>query len=181
MLCPIKVNSNTIDLIMHTSCYCVLDLLCVKKQKLETNGRVSQTWFKGPLKIEEKIKCWKRHTWKKEEFFFYFFLKVRRKCYFCVSKKIDKKVGFFSSIKSLLFGLNFHTLLLKQTRKHTNTHTHTHTHTLTFSLNTSIYKFFLLLFTLFTMNQLYDIFHTETQKCKKFNNFLFWNCYFLRM
>ena len=57
MLCPIKVNSNTIDLIMHTSCYCVLDLLCVKKQKLETNGRVSQTWFKGPLKIEEKIKC----------------------------------------------------------------------------------------------------------------------------
>ena len=30
MLCPIKVNSNTIDFIMHISCYCILDLLCVK-------------------------------------------------------------------------------------------------------------------------------------------------------
>ena len=30
MLCPIKVNSNTIELTVHTSCYCVLDLLCVK-------------------------------------------------------------------------------------------------------------------------------------------------------
>ena len=28
MLCPIKVNSNTIELRVHTSCYCVLDLLC---------------------------------------------------------------------------------------------------------------------------------------------------------
>ena len=27
MLCPIKVNSNTIELTVHTSCYCVLDLL----------------------------------------------------------------------------------------------------------------------------------------------------------
>ena len=27
--CPIKVNSNTIELAVHTSCYCVLDLLCV--------------------------------------------------------------------------------------------------------------------------------------------------------
>ena len=25
----IKVNSNTIELIVHTSCYCALDLLCV--------------------------------------------------------------------------------------------------------------------------------------------------------
>ena len=30
VLCPIKVNSNTIEVTMHTSCYCVLDLLCVK-------------------------------------------------------------------------------------------------------------------------------------------------------
>ena len=30
MLCTIKVNSNTIELTVHTSCYCVLDLLCVK-------------------------------------------------------------------------------------------------------------------------------------------------------
>ena len=28
MLCPIKVNSNTIELTVNT-CYCVLDLLCV--------------------------------------------------------------------------------------------------------------------------------------------------------
>ena len=26
MLCPIKVNSNTIELTVHLSCYCVLDL-----------------------------------------------------------------------------------------------------------------------------------------------------------
>ena len=30
MLCPIKVNSNTIELTVPTSCYWVLDLLCVK-------------------------------------------------------------------------------------------------------------------------------------------------------
>ena len=29
MLCPNKVNSNTIGLTVHTSCYWVLDLLCV--------------------------------------------------------------------------------------------------------------------------------------------------------
>ena len=29
MSCPIKVNRNTIKLTMHTSCYWVLDLLCV--------------------------------------------------------------------------------------------------------------------------------------------------------
>ena len=29
MLCPIKVNSNTIELTVHTSFYCILDLLCV--------------------------------------------------------------------------------------------------------------------------------------------------------
>ena len=28
-LCPIKGNSNTIELTVHTSCYCILDLLCV--------------------------------------------------------------------------------------------------------------------------------------------------------
>ena len=26
MSCPVKVNSNTIELKVHTSCYCVLDL-----------------------------------------------------------------------------------------------------------------------------------------------------------
>ena len=29
MSCPIKVNTNTIELIVQTSCYCVLYLLCV--------------------------------------------------------------------------------------------------------------------------------------------------------
>ena len=29
MSCPIKVNRNTIELTVHPSCYCVLDLLCV--------------------------------------------------------------------------------------------------------------------------------------------------------
>ena len=35
MSCPIKFNSNTIELIAHTSCYCILDLLrvtCYKAQ-----------------------------------------------------------------------------------------------------------------------------------------------------
>ena len=34
MLCPMKVNSNTIELTVHTSCYCVLDLLCVNCSNL---------------------------------------------------------------------------------------------------------------------------------------------------
>ena len=29
MLCPTILNSNTIELTVHTSCYWVLDLLCV--------------------------------------------------------------------------------------------------------------------------------------------------------
>ena len=29
MLCSIKVNSNSIDLTLHTSCYCILGFLCV--------------------------------------------------------------------------------------------------------------------------------------------------------
>ena len=29
MLCPIKLNSNTIELTVHASCYWVLDLLCI--------------------------------------------------------------------------------------------------------------------------------------------------------
>ena len=36
MLCPIKVNSNTIELIVHASSYCVLDLLCVTSIKVIT-------------------------------------------------------------------------------------------------------------------------------------------------
>ena len=29
VLCPFKVSSNTIELTVQTSCYCVSDLLCV--------------------------------------------------------------------------------------------------------------------------------------------------------
>ena len=29
VLCLIKVKSNTIEITLHTSCFCVLDLLCV--------------------------------------------------------------------------------------------------------------------------------------------------------
>ena len=36
MLCPVKVNSNTIELTLHTSCYCVLDLVCVINTNLLT-------------------------------------------------------------------------------------------------------------------------------------------------
>ena len=36
MSCPFKVNSNTIELSVHTSCYCVLDLLCVQGKNLVT-------------------------------------------------------------------------------------------------------------------------------------------------
>ena len=34
MLCPIKVNSNTIELTVHSSCYCVFHLLCVSSAVL---------------------------------------------------------------------------------------------------------------------------------------------------
>ena len=57
MLCPIKVNSNTIELTMHTSCYCVLELLCVKVDYLPlevfTLLKLSQTKKKvKTLKID---------------------------------------------------------------------------------------------------------------------------------
>ena len=34
MLCPIENNSNAIECTVHTSCYWVLDLLCVFKVKI---------------------------------------------------------------------------------------------------------------------------------------------------
>ena len=36
ILCPFKVNSITIELTVHTSCYCILDLLCVNSKHVET-------------------------------------------------------------------------------------------------------------------------------------------------
>ena len=29
VMCPIKVNSNTVELAVHTTCCCILDLHCV--------------------------------------------------------------------------------------------------------------------------------------------------------
>ena len=42
MLCPIKVNSTTIELTLHTSCYCVLDLLRVNKRKCQMKYEYDQ-------------------------------------------------------------------------------------------------------------------------------------------
>ena len=43
MSCPIKVNSNTIELIVHTSCYCVSDLFFVEVENLKKNDTKSNT------------------------------------------------------------------------------------------------------------------------------------------
>ena len=45
--CPIKVNRNTIELTMHTPCYCILDIPCVKKLNLSVYSCVPSgigTW-----------------------------------------------------------------------------------------------------------------------------------------
>ena len=41
VLCFIKVNSNTIELTVSTSCYCVLDLLCVMKFSRTPKSQIS--------------------------------------------------------------------------------------------------------------------------------------------
>ena len=43
MSCPIKVNSNTIELIVHTSCHCVSSLLCVQVENLNENDTKLKT------------------------------------------------------------------------------------------------------------------------------------------
>ena len=40
-LCPIKVNSNTIEITGHTSCYCILDLLCVSVSLLQKLSKIN--------------------------------------------------------------------------------------------------------------------------------------------
>ena len=48
MPCPIKVNSNTIELTVHTSTYCLLDLLCVTLlilQQLKSPFRMSLAMY----------------------------------------------------------------------------------------------------------------------------------------
>ena len=48
-----QVNSNTIELTVHTSCYCVLDLLCVTiildKKYFKTNNFVLKKVIKAPF------------------------------------------------------------------------------------------------------------------------------------
>ena len=43
MSCPMKVNNNTIEITAHTSCYCILDLLCISMKKLGETGDAEQT------------------------------------------------------------------------------------------------------------------------------------------
>ena len=42
MSCPIKVNSNTIELTVHTSCYCILNLICVGSSNLSSRRGTRQ-------------------------------------------------------------------------------------------------------------------------------------------
>ena len=46
MSCPIKSNSNTIELTVHTSCYCVLDLLCVSTCRCSHNSEEKENTLK---------------------------------------------------------------------------------------------------------------------------------------
>ena len=63
MSCPIKVNSNTIELTVHTSCYCFLDLLCVKRNCFVTlisfHDDSSDTHMKKVLPVN--LLCNKKH------------------------------------------------------------------------------------------------------------------------
>ena len=45
MSCPIEINSNTIELTMHTFCYLVLDLLCVITK---AEAKTTRAYFIGP-------------------------------------------------------------------------------------------------------------------------------------
>ena len=51
MSCSIKVNSNTIELTVHTSCYCALDLLCVTRFKLQSPKSRIQTDIRNPFHV----------------------------------------------------------------------------------------------------------------------------------
>ena len=59
MLCPIKVNSNTIKPTVHTSCYCVLDLLCVTIAGHKINPKTIKLNLKKSQQHKEtKSICW---------------------------------------------------------------------------------------------------------------------------
>ena len=54
MLCPIKVNCDTIELIMHTSCYFILDLLLVKLIGVNKGRHVTLKYFNILIKVSRK-------------------------------------------------------------------------------------------------------------------------------
>ena len=64
MLCPIKVSSNTIKLTVHTSCYCVVDLLCVKREREREKERERERERERCISLSPSLPL-------KEEFFLY--------------------------------------------------------------------------------------------------------------
>ena len=54
MSCPIKVNSTTIEPTVHTSCYCVLDLLCVTTRD---GGKTARSFVQFLRQITTAT-CW---------------------------------------------------------------------------------------------------------------------------
>ena len=57
VLCPIKVHCNTIELTMHTSCFCASYLLCVIKE--------TEMHYTSQLEIWSQVKKIKRLLEKK--------------------------------------------------------------------------------------------------------------------
>ena len=51
MLCPVKVNSNTMKFTVHTSCYSILDLLCVNVPKWMDGWKDVKTVLRIELRI----------------------------------------------------------------------------------------------------------------------------------
>ena len=56
MSCPIKEDSNKIELTVHTSCYCVSNLLCVTISK--TNQKFVPCHLVMSLKFSQATKSW---------------------------------------------------------------------------------------------------------------------------
>ena len=59
MWCPIKVSTNTIELTVHTSCYCILEKLCAWNPRLLVHNSLHKTFLRmdgqmGVIKIQVK-------------------------------------------------------------------------------------------------------------------------------
>ena len=85
MSCPIKLNSTTTELTVHTYCYCDSDLLCVERlgntgiarqgKGREKNGDLTQLHFLPPLFHFSHF--WSSHCQKNVSIFvLLFFVKV---------------------------------------------------------------------------------------------------------